>query len=79
MFFGKKDLKKDNSLKCQVNTLTCYMSFGPLCTKNGGMSLGNGHYYFCFEVLILHENGKKLKSHLDSWFLVLNLNPISII
>jgi len=29
MFFEKKDPKKDNSLKCKVNTLASYMSFGP--------------------------------------------------
>jgi hypothetical protein len=29
MFFGKKDPKKDNSPKCKVNTLACYMSFEP--------------------------------------------------
>jgi len=30
MFFGKKDLKKDNSPKCKINTLAHYMSFGPI-------------------------------------------------
>jgi hypothetical protein len=29
MFFGKKDPKKDNSLKCRINTLACYVLFGP--------------------------------------------------
>jgi len=29
MFFGKKYPKKDDSLKCKVNTLAHYMSFGP--------------------------------------------------
>jgi hypothetical protein len=30
MFFGKKDPEKDNSPKCKVNKLTCYMLFGPI-------------------------------------------------
>jgi hypothetical protein len=29
MFFEKKDPKNDNSPKCKVNTMACYMSFGP--------------------------------------------------
>jgi hypothetical protein len=29
MFFGKNDPKKDNGLKCKVNTLVDYMLFGP--------------------------------------------------
>jgi hypothetical protein len=29
MFFGKKNLKRDNSFKCKINTLVRYMSFGP--------------------------------------------------
>jgi hypothetical protein len=29
-FWGKEDPKKDNSPKCKVNTLDCYMLFGPL-------------------------------------------------
>jgi hypothetical protein len=29
MFFGENDPKKDNNLKCKVNTLVHYMSFGP--------------------------------------------------
>jgi hypothetical protein len=31
VFFGKKDSKKNVSLKCKVNTLVCYMLFGPTC------------------------------------------------
>jgi hypothetical protein len=38
MFFGEKDHIKDNSLKCKVNTLACYMSFGPfLCVIHDKM------------------------------------------
>jgi hypothetical protein len=29
MFFWENDPKKDNSLKCKVNTSAHYMSFGP--------------------------------------------------
>ncbi len=29
IFFGEKDFKKDNRPKYKVNTLACYMSFGP--------------------------------------------------
>ncbi len=33
-FYEQKDSKKDNSLKCKVNTLTHYMSFGPSYSNN---------------------------------------------
>ncbi len=39
-FFWQKDPQKDNSPKCKVNTLTCYMSFGPLSTKNSLLKEG---------------------------------------
>jgi len=29
LFFGNKDPKKDNSPKCKLKTLVCYMLFGP--------------------------------------------------
>jgi hypothetical protein len=50
MFFGKKDPKKDNSPKCKVNTLACYMSFEPntkeLChKKNVQLNLEREHQW----------------------------------
>jgi hypothetical protein len=29
LFFGNKDPRKDNSPKCKLKTLVCYMLFGP--------------------------------------------------
>jgi hypothetical protein len=50
MFFGKKDPKKDNSPSYKVNTLACYMLFGPMKSiyfsyKQLGYLLNYNHHF----------------------------------
>jgi hypothetical protein len=63
-FFGKKDLKEDNSPKCKVNTLAHYMSFGPfsitLCNMTQFSSCVLRHL-MCFN----HQNYVFLFTHIN--------------
>ncbi len=61
---GKKNSKKDNSIKCKVNTLICYMLFGPTCHFSFSLFVIHCHVEY-FQVFLPQE--RPIKTNFTLW------------